>query len=91
MYVMVFCYLCGILILLYIHYVLNSIALFYYTLGNLSPKYRSSLRSIQLLIAVKSNLLVKYGADKILEPVLEEIKQLESVSFIRAEHIEVYI
>ena len=59
-----------------------SVALFYYTLGNLSPKYRSSLQSIQLLIAVKSNFLVRYGADKILKPVLEEIKQLESVRFI---------
>ena len=56
-------------------------ALFYYTLGNLSPIHRSSLRSIQLLIAVKSSFLVKYGADKILTPVIEEIKQLESVRF----------
>lgn len=57
----------------------DSLALFYYTLGNLSPKYRSSLQSIQLLIAVKSNFLVRYGADKILKPVLDEIKELECV------------
>ena len=57
-------------------------ALFYYTLGNLSPKYRSSLHSIQMLIAVKSKFLAQYGADKILEPVLEEIKQLERVSVL---------
>ena len=61
------------------HIYFITIALFYYTLGNISPKYRSSLQSIQLLIAVKSNLLVRYGADKILKPVLAEIKQLESV------------
>ena len=54
-------------------------ALFYYTLGNLSPIHRSSLHSIQLLIAVKSSFLVKYGADKILMPVIEEIKELERV------------
>ena len=60
--------------------VLFPIALFYYTLGNLSPKYRSSLQSIQLLIAVKSSLLVGYGADKVLKPVLDEIRQLECVS-----------
>ena len=59
-----------------------SVGLFYYTLGNLSPKYRSSLHSIQLLIAIKSNLLIKYGVDKVLQPVLEEIKQLEMVTFI---------
>lgn len=53
------------------------IALFYYALGNLSPKYRSSLQSIQLLIAVKSTLLVRYGADRILQPFLEEVKQLD--------------
>ena len=52
--------------------------LFYYTLGNLSPKYRSSY---SVLIAVKSKVLVRYGgrADKILKPVLDEIKQQECV------------
>ena len=58
-------------------------ALFYYTLGNISPKYRSSLWSIQLLIAVESNMLVRYGSDKILQPVLDEIKQLECVSLTK--------
>lgn len=55
------------------------IALFYiiYSLFYLSPKYRSSLQSIQLLIAVKSTLLVRYGADRILQPFLEEVKQLD--------------
>ena len=54
-------------------------AFFYYTLGNLSPKYQSSQLSIQLLIAVKTCFLFRYGADKVLNPVLEEITQLEMV------------
>ena len=33
---------------------LHNIALFYYTLGNISPKYRSMLEGIQLLSVVKS-------------------------------------
>ena len=44
-----------------------TIALFYYTLGNISPKHRSSLRSIQLMAILKSNDLQRYGPDKVLE------------------------
>ena len=51
----------------------------YYTLGNLDPKYRSSLKSIQLLSVVKYTLVVKHGIGKILEPVVEAIKELEQV------------
>ena len=51
----------------------------YYTLGNLDLKYRSSLKSIQLLSVVKYTLVVKHGIGKILEPVVEAIKELEHV------------
>ena len=54
-------------------------ALFYYMLGNISPKYRSTLRCIQLLAIVKSSILQQYGPDKILEPFMDDIKSLEHV------------
>ena len=55
------------------------IALFYYTLGNIDPKYRSTMRCIQLLTIVKSTVLQKYGVDTILEPFMEDLKALEQV------------
>ena len=54
-------------------------ALFYYTLGNISPMYRSRLKSIQLLAITKSSVLQAYGADCILKNVMEDVKQLEQV------------
>lgn len=55
------------------------IGLVYYSLGNLHPKYRSSLKSIQLLSVVKYEMVVKYGIANILQPVVEAIQALEKV------------
>lgn len=52
-------------------------AMFYYVLGNIHPKYRLTLAAIQLLTAVKHIHLNQYGIDKILEPFIEEVKELE--------------
>ena len=54
--------------------------LFYYNLGNLHPKYRSSLDSIQLLAVALVSDIQRYGVDAILEPIVEEVKALEKVS-----------
>lgn len=43
--------------------------------------YRSTLEAIQLLCLVEAPLLEAYGHDKILEPAIEDIKQLEEVIF----------
>jgi hypothetical protein len=53
--------------------------LFYYTLGNLSPKYRSSLKAIQLLAVLKTTDLMNYGVDAVLDPIMDDIKTLERV------------
>ena len=53
--------------------------LVYYTLGNLHPELRSSLKSIQLLCAVKYSFVVKYGLNEIFKPVVEAILELEKV------------
>jgi len=60
-------------------------ALFYYTLGNISPIYRSTLKCIQLLAVTKSSVLQAYGADHILENVMKEVKQLEQASLFSNE------
>ena len=51
--------------------------LFYYNLGNLHPKYRSNLDSVQLLAVVRVPDIVRYGIDAILQPIIEDVKALE--------------
>lgn len=57
-----------------------TLGLLYYTLGNIEPKLRSKLQSIQLLCIVKDVYVQQYGIDAILAPFVEEIKLLEDVS-----------
>lgn len=54
-------------------------ALFYYTLGNISPQYRSQIKCIQLLAITKSSILKAYGVDCVLENFMKSVKQLEQV------------
>ena len=53
--------------------------MFYYQLGNLSPEYQSSIKSIHLVAIARSSVIAKYGANKILEPFMQDIRQLEKV------------
>ena len=53
--------------------------MFYYQLGNLSPEYQSSIKSIHLVAIARSSVIAKYGANKILEPFTQDIRQLEKV------------
>lgn len=64
-------------------------AIFYYCLGNISPKYRSTERSIQLLAIAKTSVLENYGADCILKNLMEEIKMLEVGKLSLIKHITV--
>lgn len=48
-------------------------------LGNLPPKFRSSLLNIHLLCITKSSTLQKYGATVVLQPIMKEVKELEEV------------
>ena len=62
------------------HASLHNIALFYYTLGNISPKYRSMLEGIQLLSVVKSSVMEKYGPDLVLQSFMHDLHLLEQVN-----------
>lgn len=55
---------------------ISPIGVFYYVLGNLSPKYRSQSHNIQLALIVKCRFIKKYGMDAILKPVVDDILQL---------------
>jgi hypothetical protein len=52
---------------------------FYYTLGNVGPLYRSSLKSIQLLCLCKTLYIKKYGIDAVLQPFMNDLRKLEQV------------
>jgi hypothetical protein len=56
----------------------HKLALFYYSLGNISPVHRSTMKAIQLLAIMKSNVLTKYGPDVILHNFMADVKKLES-------------
>lgn len=49
---------------------------FYFTLGNILPKHRSSLKAIYLLALVKSKHLDEYGFEDILQPFITDMNQL---------------
>lgn len=53
---------------------------FYYILGNLHPKYRSSLRTVQLLAVAESSVIEKYGSNVILKSFIDDVKELEQVN-----------
>ena len=50
--------------------------MFYFTIGNLSPKYRSQLPNIQLVALTKSTMISHYGIDEILKPFVDDLKKL---------------
>lgn len=56
------------------------IGVVYYTLGNLHPKYRSSLKGIHLLSCTYYSLIQRYGIDSVLEPIVADVKCLEEVN-----------
>ena len=55
------------------------IGLFYYFLGNITPKLRSVLKSTFLLACVTSKNAEKYGLQPILKPFIEEVNMLTKV------------
>jgi len=64
-------------------YLLNEIAgTFYFTLGNLSPKYRSQLTSVYLVALVKSSFISAYGIDEVLRPFVNDVKKLVNLTVL---------
>lgn len=62
----------------------NLVGLFYWVLLNVHPCHRSTLRFIQLLAVAKSNHILSYGIDAILEPAINDIQTLANVSYLTA-------
>lgn len=66
-----------------VHYVSfidhNHAGLLYSTLGNIDPKFRSTLHTIQLVAVLRTSLITKYGIGEILKPFVRSIQKLECV------------
>ena len=54
----------------------NKLLMFYYTLGNINPKYRSKLAAIRLLAIAKKRELSECGVDGILGRLYEDLEML---------------
>ncbi len=64
----------------YLHF--NNTGIFYFTLGNLRPKYRSKYASIQLLIACKREFITKYSLNAVLQPLVDDLKTLVGTVYL---------
>ena len=60
-------------------YNINYTGCFYFTIGNLSPCLRSSLKAIQIVALAQVNKIQKYGIAEILNPIIKDIAKLEMV------------
>ncbi|ELU01829.1 hypothetical protein CAPTEDRAFT_196585 [Capitella teleta] len=56
----------------------HKLGAFYFTLGNLSADKRSSLQAIQLVLLVYVQDLKVYGFNKVVKPLLEDLRVLEN-------------
>ena len=55
--------------------------MFYFTIGNIHPYYRSTIRHIYLLSIAYTLDIEKYGIDEVLKPFMDEIRDFEKACF----------
>lgn len=60
----------------------HKLCAFYYTVGNLSGKYRSQLKHIHLALLVRYSHVKQFGIDMILKPMIEDLQQLSTEGVI---------
>lgn len=51
----------------------HKIDMYYYCIANISPKYRSRICAVKLLAIVTASHIKKYGIDKILAPIIDDL------------------
>ena len=54
----------------------NKLGCLFFSLGNVRPQFRSSLKAIYLVSLARSEDIDKYGLDKFLTPFVEDLKVL---------------
>lgn len=56
----------------------EKLGMFYWTIANLPPNYRSTTDTCQLLAIAKSSYLKKHGIETILKPFVDDIRKLQT-------------
>ena len=71
---------------------IHKVDMYYYTIANLSPKYRSKHSAVRLLAIANSKLVREYGIDKILEPIINDLQELyRGVTFqYKSERVDIF-
>ena len=54
----------------------HKLDMYYYVIGNLSPKFRSKHCAVRLLAIVNANIVKKYGVNEILKPIVKVSHEL---------------
>ncbi|XP_033125438.1 uncharacterized protein LOC117123569 [Anneissia japonica] len=54
----------------------HKLDLYYYTIGNISPKFRSKRCAVRLLAIANAKLVKKYGINCIMRPIIEDLQLL---------------
>ena len=54
----------------------NKLLMFYYSLGNIDPKFRSKLSAIRLLAIAKANDISQWGVDVVLKRIIQDLTLL---------------
>lgn len=75
-----FCFIMMLMLPTHLQTKCVELGFFNYQLENIYNKYRSKLKSINLFATCNVHYIKKYGMDKILEPLVEELKILSSDS-----------
>jgi len=56
----------------------HKVTMFYFTMANIRPAFRSQLHAIQLLAVVKTNVVRKFGESKLLEDFITTVSEMSS-------------
>ena len=56
-----------------------SVGVFYFTLGNIHPRFRSKLKMIHLVAICKTRYIQKYSLNVVLEHLVQDIKKLVNI------------
>lgn len=56
----------------------HKLDMYYYSIANVDPRYRSKHCAIRLLALVNAKLIKKYGINRILTPIVQDLKELHN-------------
>ena len=70
----------------FVKYLIFVTGMFYFSVGNIRPRFRSKIKTIQLLAVCKQKLIKKYSMNAVLRPLVKDIKKLVSTLILNRAH-----